>query len=74
MIPDWPWLTAFSEAVAMPLTLVGGNLVGTWDLDDPLAASFDQLITWYLNVTTTSPTGIYTITVELVRARRGTEQ
>jgi hypothetical protein len=60
-------VTAFSEAVAMPFTLVGGNLVGTWDLDDPLAADSDQLITWYLNVATTSPTGIYTITVELVR-------
>jgi len=60
--------TAFSEAVPMTLTLdVDGNLVGEWPLADPLGADTDQLITWFLNVADTSPTGIYTITVELVK-------
>ncbi|HSL75113.1 MAG TPA: hypothetical protein VK853_11620 [Ilumatobacteraceae bacterium] len=59
--------TAYSEAVGMPLTLSGGNLVGVWALDDPLAADSDELATWFMNVADTSPTGIYTITVELVQ-------
>ena len=61
--------TAFSEAVPMtlPLDVSSGNLVGVWPLDDPLVADTDELITWYLNVADTSPTGIYTITVELMQ-------
>ncbi len=66
-------VAAWSEAVAMPLTLVGTNLVGVWSLDDPLLsgvtldAGVDQLITWYLNVADGAPTGVYTIGVEIIK-------
>ena len=59
-------VTAWSEAVAMPLTLVGTSLVGLWSLDDPLPPGFDQSITWYLNVADGAPTGVYTIGVEII--------
>ncbi len=60
-------VAAYSEAVAMPLTLVGTDLVGVWPLDDPLAPGVDQMITWYLNVADGAPTGVYAIDVEIIR-------
>ena len=66
-------VAAWSEAVAMPLTLVGNSLVGEWSLDDPLlsgvplTAGVDQSITWYLNVADGVPIGTYAIGVEIIQ-------
>jgi hypothetical protein len=59
--------SAWSDAVPMAFSLDGaGDLVGQWSLADPLPVPYDDIVTWHLLLSETSPLGYYALRLELV--------